>query len=263
MRTLPLVFSAVVLGASALLRRRVTPELVALGLVFAAVLAVYGSGVVQLPDLERAIREVGPALGAWTYVLVGALAFLETAAFIGLLVPGEVTIVVGGFVAGQGVIELVPLVLLVWACAVSGDTTSYFLGRKLGRGFALRYGARFGITQPRLELVERFFARHGGKTILIGRFVGPVRSIAPFLAGASRMPLRRFVALDVLGAGLWSTTFCVLGYVFWQSFDEAIELVKQGKLALGVLIGLVVAGVVAYRFVRSRSGRRPAPEAEG
>ena len=108
------------------------------------------------------------------------------------------------------------LIGLVWACAVAGDLTSYMLGRRLGRGFLVRHGPRLKITEERLRYVEDFFDRRGGVTILIGRFIGLVRAIAPFLAGASRMELRKFLPYDVLGAGLWATLFCLLGYFFWQ-----------------------------------------------
>ena len=94
------------------------------------------------------------------------------------------------------------------------------LGRRLGRGFLERHGPRLKITEERLRYVEDFFDRRGGMTILIGRFIGLVRAIAPFIAGASRMELRKFLPYDVLGAGLWSALFCLLGYFFWQSLDQ-------------------------------------------
>jgi membrane-associated phospholipid phosphatase len=111
------------------------------------------------------------------------------------------------------------------------------------------------ITEARLEQVERFFDRHGGKAILIGRFVGLVRAIAPFLAGSSGMPLRRFVPYDVIGAGLWGSTFVVLGYVFWQSFSQLVDYAKKGALALGAVIVFVVAIVWVVRWVRNADNR--------
>ena len=111
------------------------------------------------------------------------------------------------------------------------------------------------ITEERLEQVERFFDRHGGKAILIGRFVGLVRAIAPFLAGSSGMPLRRFVPYDVIGAGLWGSTFVVLGYVFWQSFSQLVDYAKKGALALGAVIVLVVAIVWLVRWLRDPDNR--------
>jgi undecaprenyl-diphosphatase len=160
-------------------------------------------------------------------------------------------------VAGQGQVDVLTMIAVVWACAVAGDLTSFFLGRRLGRAFMVKHGAKVQITEERLETVERFFDRHGGKAILIGRFVGLVRAVAPFMAGSSGMPLRRFVPYDVIGAGLWGTTFVVLGYVFWQSFSELVDYAKKGALALGAVIVLVVAIVWAVRWVRDpATGRR-------
>ena len=153
-----------------------------------------GFGIVEPPNLTGLIEDVGTKLGKWTYLLVGTLAFLETGAFIGLIAPGESAVLVGGVVAGQGEISIVTLIGLVWFCAVAGDLTSYTLGRRLGRGFLERHGPRLKITEDRLQTVEGFFDRHGGPTILIGRFIGLVRALAPFIAGASKMELRRFLS---------------------------------------------------------------------
>jgi membrane-associated phospholipid phosphatase len=139
----------------------------------------------------------------------------------------------------------------VWACAVLGDLTSYTLGRRLGRDFMVRHGARVKITEERLQQVEGFFERRGGSTILIGRFIGLVRAIAPFIAGASRMPLRKFLPYDVLGAGLWATTFCLLGYLFWRSFDKLTAWVSRGLFAFGLLVAVIVAIVFLIRLQRN------------
>ncbi len=210
-----------------------------------------GAGVIELPNVEHLIEEAGKTLGKWTYLAVGVMAFLETGAFIGLVAPGETTVIVGGLVAGQGEISLTVLIAIVWSCAVAGDVTSYMLGRRLGRDFMVRHGARVKITEERLEHVERFFERRGGMTILIGRFIGLVRAIAPFVAGASRMPLRKFLPYDILGAGLWATTFCVLGYVFWRSFDQLTSWVSRGLFAFALVVGLIAAIVFLVRLQRN------------
>ncbi len=199
-------------------------------------------GALELPSPESTLLAVGPTLGQWTYLLVAVLAFLETSTFLGLALPGEVSIALGGVVAGQGVIRLEVLVPLVWLAVVAGDMTAYWLGRRLGRDFILLRGPRFGITPTRLEWAERYFDAHGGKTILIGRFLSILRTLAPFLAGASKMPFRRFLFFDALGAALWVTAFSLLGWVFWQSLDRALELAGWGKL---VVLAAVVIGLVA------------------
>jgi membrane protein DedA with SNARE-associated domain/membrane-associated phospholipid phosphatase len=236
--------------------RRVQLENRILGAVAVAALAVYGSGLVHFPSLDSVLKNVGEALGPYTYVLVAVMAFAETGAFIGLVAPGETVVIVGGVVAGQGQIDIIALIALVWVCAVAGDSVSFWLGRRLGREFLIRHGARVRITEERLKQVEGFLHRHGGPTILIGRFIGFVRPLAPFVAGASRMPYRRFIPYDVIAAGLWSAVFCLLGFVFWHSLDQVLSIAKKGAFALGTVIGVVVAGVVLYRYLREERNRK-------
>ena len=128
-----------------------------------------------------------------------------------------------------------------------GDTTSFFIGRRLGRGFLERHGPRVKITHERLEQVEGYFERHGGKTILIGRFIGLVRALAPFVAGSSGLAYRRFLPFSVIGTGLWATLFCVLGYVFWRSFDQVAHIAGQAIFGFGIVVGVIVGVVVAYK----------------
>jgi membrane protein DedA with SNARE-associated domain len=238
-----------------LLRRKLERATLVIGLAVVAAMAVYGTGVVALPDLAELLEDLGRTLGPWTYLLVGLMAFLEAAAFVGLFVPGETTIVVGGVVAGQGEIDIILLIAIAWSMAVLGDLTGYLLGRRLGRPFLARHGPRFGLGENRIEQAEKFFADHGGKAIFIGRFVGLVRSLAPFLAGSSRMPLGRFIPYDVLGAGIQSTLLCLVGYFFWQSLDTVLEFVERGALALGVTIAVVAGIVVAVRWLRDPANR--------
>jgi membrane protein DedA with SNARE-associated domain/membrane-associated phospholipid phosphatase len=254
----PLVFAVALVLYGVVRRKRISRgEWIAGGVVLAGLL-LYGTGLVHPPSIESLIKDAGEKLGKWTYLLVGVMAFLETGAFVGLVAPGEFTILVGGVVAGQGRIDVMALIALVWACAVAGDVTSYFLGRRLGRGFMERHGPKVKITHERLEQVEGFFERHGGKAILIGRFVGLVRAVAPFLAGSSRMPLRRFIPYDVVGAGLWGTIFVLLGYIFWHSFDQVASIAKKGALALGLVIALAFGIYAAVKWLRVEDNRRKA-----
>jgi membrane protein DedA with SNARE-associated domain len=255
MKPVSLVLAAAAAGLAFVLymRGRRRPALAALAA--AAGLAVWGSGVIDLPSLESILDELGGRLGGWTYLLVGVLAYLETAAFAGLVAPGELAVVFGGFVAGQGKIDPFLLVAIVWLCAVAGDSTGYVLGRRLGRGWALRHGARVKVTPARFEAVEGFFNRHGGKTIIVGRLIGFVRALAPFIAGASRMPYLRFLGASFVGAGAWSIAFVTLGYVFWRSLDTVIEVTKQGNLGLLAFVLLVGAAVAGYRVARRRDLR--------
>src|SRR4051794_579507 len=188
--------AAVALAALALHGRRtgrIKGERFALSLLGAVALGVYASGVLKgLPDAKTLIEDLADALGEGTYALVGVMAFLETGAFVGLVAPGEFTVIVGGVIAGQGQISVLLLLGIVWLCCVLGDTASFFIGRRLGRSFLERHGPRFKISHERLAQVDEYFAGHGGKTILIGRFIGIVRAVAPFVAGSSGIAYRRF-----------------------------------------------------------------------
>jgi membrane protein DedA with SNARE-associated domain len=106
------------------------------------------------------------------------------------------------------------------------------------------------VTAPRLHRVDEFFDRHGAKAILVGRFVGIVRAVAPFLAGASGMRVRGFLPWSVLGTGLWAATFTLVGYLFSSSVGTATDYVTNGLFGLAVVGGLALA-LHAHRVQRS------------
>ena len=207
-------------------------------------------------DLQNALHDVSTKLGALTYVLVALAAFLETAAFVGLILPGETVVILGGAVAGQGQTSLVLTIGAVWAAAFAGDTVSFLLGRRLGRGFVLRHGPRVRITRERFARVEDYFTRYGGRTIVIGRFIGLVRALAPFVSGSSGMRYAYYAPFSILGPGAWSAAFVLIGYFASQSLDAAARAAGRGTLLFGGAVAAIVLGVVAYRFLREEENRR-------
>jgi membrane protein DedA with SNARE-associated domain/membrane-associated phospholipid phosphatase len=226
----------------------------------AAIAAVYYliSRVIPHDELQNLLEDVSNTLGAWTYLLVGTFAFAETGAFVGLVVPGETVMLLGGAVAGQGAIDIYLLIAIAWFAAWAGDTTSFFLGRRLGREFVMRNGPRFGISHERFEKVEDYFSRHGGKTIFIGRFISLVRAFAPFIAGSSGMRYRAFVPYSILGTGLWASAHILIGYFFSRSIDTAAKYAGRGAFLLGTLIVLVAGTIFLVRRFRVEENRRAA-----
>src|SRR5688572_7249989 len=208
--------------------------------------------------IENFIENVAQSLGQWAYLLVAFMAMAETAAFIGFFAPGEFTIILGGVLAGEGTLSIQLLIGIAWAACVAGDTIGFFLGRRLGREFALKHGPRVRLTQERFRKVEEFFRKHGGKAILIGRWLGLVRPLMPFSAGASGISYRRFLPYDVLGAGLWAATWCLLGYIFWQSFEQLASNAGRGTLAFAILLGIFVGGYQAIKRLRHPEQRAAA-----
>jgi membrane protein DedA with SNARE-associated domain len=230
--------------------------------VFRSLLAVAVIGAyvafTHVVNIEKVLEDVSETLGPWTYLLVGAFAFAETGAFVGLLVPGETVMILGGAVAGQGDISVYVVIAIAWLMAFLGDSTSFFVGRRLGREFLRRNGPRFGIKEERLDQIDDYFARHGGKTIFIGRFVGFVRAFAPFIAGSSGMRYRAFVPYSILGTGLWVGSAIALGYVFSRNINAVIDYAGKGAFALGALIVIVVGLLALRRHLREEENRRAA-----
>jgi membrane protein DedA with SNARE-associated domain len=236
-------------------QRRLALLGIAIGVVAGYVLI---SRFVPHDELQHVLEDVSNALGTWTYLFAGIFAFAETGAFVGLVIPGETLLLVAGAVAGQGAIDVYILIAIAWFAAWAGDTTSFLIGRRLGRGFILRHGPRIGITNERFEQVEEYFAKHGGKTIFIGRFIGFVRALAPFVAGSSGMRYRTFLPYSILGAGILNSIVIMLGYAFSRSIDTAAEYAGRGAFLLGTLIVLVVGSVYLYRRLREEENRRMA-----
>lgn len=232
--------------------------LVALGIV---------TGVIKVPSLGDALANLSDALGAWTYLVIPLLAFTETAAFLGLVIPGETAVLLGGVIGERGEVSVPVLIVLVWIAAVAGDVVSLLLGRRLGRPFLERHGPRLGVKAEHIERVERLFEQHSGKTIVVGRFVGVLRPLVPFMAGTSGLSLRRFLPYSAAAGLVWATTFTLVGYVFSDSFAAAGDWLTRGTLAVAIV---VVLAIWAKRSLRpsarpaeagaaSSTQRRPTP----
>jgi undecaprenyl-diphosphatase len=175
-------------------------------------------------------------LGHWGYWVIFLGAMLESAAFLGVLVPGESLVLVAGFIAAQGLLDLGDLIWVVAIGATLGDSIGYELGRLLGRPWLLRYGRRVGVKPARLDQVDAFFVRHGGKSVFLGRFVGFARALVPFIAGSSRMSYRLFLPYNALGAVLWSVAVVLLGYLLGASWQLAARWMGRASAILGGLL---------------------------
>jgi membrane protein DedA with SNARE-associated domain len=213
-----------------------------------------------LPDVDaqKVLEDVSGSLGHWTYAIVGLFAFLETGAFVGLIAPGETVVVLAGAVAGQGETSVIVTIAIVWASAFAGDSASYLLGNKLGRNFVLEHGSKVRLSRERFAQVEAYFARHGGKTILIGRFIGLVRALAPFIAGSSGMAYRAMAPYSVLGTGLWATTFTLLGFYASKNIDAVLSGSEHALFFFALFVAIVVGTTVAVRFLRVPENRAKA-----
>ena len=206
-----------------------------------------------MSDLTSLLTDGGASLGAWAYPLVGALAYLETAALVGLFVPGELAVVAAGALAATGSIDLTLTIAVVWAAAVAGDSTAFAVGRRLGAGGV---GARLERRRPaEVDRVRSIIERHGVAAIVGGRFVGILRALTPLVAGSAGMPVRRFLAADVVGAGLWASCFALIGHTFWANLDQVLDALHGAQLVAGAAAVAAIACLLVVRVARRRGGR--------
>jgi undecaprenyl-diphosphatase len=168
--------------------------------------------------LDRIIDALRPYLSApWGYLIVGAATFLENSVGAGVIVPGETIVILGGVYAGLGELSLPIVAAVAVIGAIVGDNVGYWIGRRYGRGFLERHGRKLFVTEERLEATERYYARHGGKTVFLGRFIPVVRSVGFIVAGVSKMPWKRFLAYDIAGATIWGIGHTLIGYALGES----------------------------------------------
>lgn len=211
----------------------------------AALLAAAIAALVD--DLLDGIGRLGPGV---LHLAVALLAFGETALFLDLVVPGEVGMVLVGAAAHRAGAELPTLIAAGATGAVVGDTCSYVLGRLTASGRlpgSRRLLRRF---DDGFERAHRFFARRGGAAVFFGRWVGALRAVVPFVAGAARMPYLRFLAWNVAASIGWVTTVLVLGWTLGEAVAGTVDRVG------GWISAVVVAGLAAWLLVRRRRRHR-------
>jgi membrane-associated protein len=188
---------------------------------------------------------------AVAFVLIALLVFAEAALFVGFVLPGETAVLLGGVLAASGRVSVPVLLVVVVLAAVIGDTVGYEIGRKFGpRILASRPLKRH---QERLDGAQQALRTRGGPAVFVGRFTAFLRAVTPALAGASRMPYRRFLAYNAAGALVWGVGVCMIGYSAGASFAHAQQ--QLGRLSALLLIAVVVTGI-AYVLVRRRARRR-------
>lgn len=238
------------------------PGRAALAFSGAVLLALFAADQRVLPDGEGAAENAADALGGWLYPFIAGMAFLETAIPpLTLVFPGEFGVLLGGAIAGVGRADIVLLVAITWVCSVLGDSVTFALGRRLGRPFLVRYGRPIGLTDARLERLDGWFDRFGPPTVAFGRLLPLARPFGPFVTGASEFPYRRFLAWNALGCLLFALVFCLVGYTFARSYDEAVRTIARGGFSVLAVIAALAAGVYLLRRRRRRRARLALEEA--
>ncbi|HZF28936.1 MAG TPA: DedA family protein [Gammaproteobacteria bacterium] len=196
-----------------------------------------------LLHVDRYLLDLANTYGAWIYAILFLVIFMETGVVITPFLPGDSLLFATGALAAAGVLDIVKILALLTAAAVIGDNMNYAIGRFVGpRVFT--EGSRW-LKREYLLRTQRFYQKHGGKAVVLARFVPIVRTFAPFVAGVGRMHYGRFLAFDVGGGLLWVWSFGLLGYFFGNH-----PVVKEnfGLVIIAVIVlSLVPVAIEAWR----------------
>jgi membrane protein DedA with SNARE-associated domain len=195
--------------------------------------------------------------GLVVYLIIAALVFAEDALFIGFVVPGETAAILGGVAASLGHVSLPLMIAIVVAAAIVGDSVGYEIGRRLGSRLLDTRLLRH--RRDRLENATDLLARRGGAAVFLGRFIAFFRAVMPALAGAAKMPYRRFLAYNAAGGLVWGSGSVLVGYLAGNSYQAVQHYVGTGiaiAVAAIVIVGLVIWRVRAHRRGRQSSGTR-------
>lgn len=196
--------------------------------------------------LDRHLGEVLQYFGAWTYVVIFLVIFCETGLVVTPILPGDSLLFgLGAFAANphlKGPLDPVTLFLLLSVAAIAGDTVNYAVGHYIGPR-VFQHGSSRLFKREYLERTHRFYERHGGKTIVIARFVPIIRTFAPFVAGIGAMNYGRFLAYNVIGGISWIATFIFGGYFFGN-----LPVVKNNftLVIAGIVVLSILPGVIEY-----------------
>ncbi|EPR44586.1 SNARE associated protein [Desulfovibrio sp. X2] len=192
--------------------------------------------------------------GAWTYLLLFAIIFCETGLVVTPVLPGDSLLFVTGALSGAGLLHGPFIFVLLAAAAIAGDSLNYWIGRRVGPAVFTREKTRFFKKEHLLQAHE-FYERHGGKAIVLGRFLPIIRTFAPFVAGIAAMSYKSFVFYNVTGALLWVGVVLGIGHFFGN-----LPIVRQNMAV--AIYGIIVLSCVpaAVEFVRARRRARAARE---
>ncbi len=194
--------------------------------------------------LDTHLGQMITTYGVATYVILFAIIFVETGLVIMPFLPGDSLLFVAGTFGALGSLNILTLIAVLSTAAIAGDTVNYWIGHFFGQ--RIEKSSYMVRNQLYLEKTRGFFKKHGGKAVVLARFVPIIRTFAPFVAGAANMHYGRFVFFNIWGGVLWVTVFILMGYLFGN-----IGFVKENLTIL--VVGIVVISVLPIAFTAWRS----------
>jgi membrane-associated protein len=196
--------------------------------------------------IEQLVEWVGPAFAVAGYYIVFAGVFADRSAFLGLIIPGDVVLAIGGVYAARHELDL-PAVMAVGAVAgLAGESAGFLLGHRYGKRLLKRIPILKRWAED-LTKTEDFFDRNGGKTVFIGRYVSVAGTFLPFVAGMSKMKYGRFLLFDIPSVTIWAIGVSLLGYFLESQIDTIDTILSRFGWGLLALIVLIFGGRFVYR----------------
>jgi len=198
-------------------------------------------------DFFHFITDVRGLVQTGGYIALAIIVFAETGLMIGFFLPGDSLLVTAGLFAAKGDLNIFFLNALLITCAILGDATGYYIGKKLGPAL-FRKEDSFLFKKKHLIATQEFYERHGGKTIIIARFVPIIRTFAPVIAGVAGMSYRRFAAFNIVGGIGWVLSMTMIGYSLLKIFPQAEKHIHI--IIIVVILVSFIPGVVEYLRAR-------------
>ncbi len=178
------------------------------------------------------------------------ISLIESLAFVGIAIPGTTFIILVGFVSSKGFFDLGDVFIFAAVGAIMGDVFSYYLGRYVKEIF----GENSRIFKSKyLNRGKMFFNKYGGRSVFLGRFIGPIRPVIPFVAGMVRMDKKRFILWNVFSGFAWAAVFLLVGYFFGEMADTIILWIKRGSVFIGVFAGLILIFFIVRRIILKKA----------
>jgi membrane-associated protein len=205
-----------------------------------------GNLVELILHLDKHLNVIIQTYGTWTYLLLFIIIFCETGLVVTPILPGDSLLFAAGTFAALGSLEVAWLFVLLSAAAIGGDTVNYWIGHYVGPKVFRKENVRF-LNREYLDRTHHFYEKHGGKTIILARFIPIIRTFAPFVAGIGRMTYWRFIAYNVIGGLAWIAIFTFGGYYFGN-----IPFVKRNFTIVILVIILISLVPLMIEFVNHR-----------
>jgi membrane-associated protein len=202
------------------------------------------------------LTDVRGLVQAGGYIALALIVFTETGLMIGFFLPGDSLLVTAGLFAAKGDLNIVVLNLLLMFCAITGDATGYYIGKKLGPALFKKEDSFF-FKKKHLIATQEFYERHGGKTIILARFVPVIRTFAPVVAGMANMPYRRFALFNIVGGIGWVFSMTMLGYLLVTMFPATEQHIE--KVIIIVVFLSILPGIIEFLRQRAKGKKGSIP----